>query len=331
MAGITKLLDLAQMPARTQDQQTFDIFMAALLQNLPTWGAELNETLAAINVLAAGGAYAIPYKVSTTTTDADPGAGFLRFNSATQNAATVVRLDLTGADARDYTALLDTFDASTSTIKGTIRICKAADPSAFVTFDVTARAAPSGYRNITVTPGASSSASPFANNEAVILVFQRTGDKGDLNPWSYLKVSHRTASGTPGGTATTGSFNTRQLNTVESNTITGASLASNTVTLPAGTYIYSGRAGVYASVANHKLCLRNTTDSTYDGIGSSAATGGSVQTDSFVSGRLVLAASKNFQLWHYFGGGSASTSDLGVSSGSGQVEVHAELEFIKIA
>lgn len=156
----------------------FSQIAAALVLAQKAMVPQINAAIAQFNAISAGGAYALPYVFDTAITDADPGAGKLRLSSATQNAATVMRLDLT-AGGQDYTTLLDTFDASTSAVKGTIRLTKFGDLTKWMTFDVTARAAPSGYRNLTVVCTDSSSASPFANGDGVLLHFQRTGDKGD--------------------------------------------------------------------------------------------------------------------------------------------------------
>jgi hypothetical protein len=178
---ITVYLDPAQFPLRTDDQPVFDSKWAAVLAAFPTFGAQFNAGVANFNAAAAGSAYAIPYTIDLSgTSDIDPGPGKLRFDSATQNAATTLRLDLTGAGGTtDYSAMIDTFDASTSTVKGAIRIVKQGDASKFLLFNVTGRTAPTGYRDIGVTPVASSSANPFVNGDAVLLFFQRTGDKGD--------------------------------------------------------------------------------------------------------------------------------------------------------
>lgn len=139
--------------------------------------AEIGGMISAIGTIAAGGAFAIPYVFDATIADADPGVGKLRLSSATQNAATVMRLDPISV-GQDYTALIDTFDASTSAVKGSIRLVKQGDITKWMTFNLTARAAPTGYRNLTVVCTGSSAASPFANGDALMLSFQRTGDKG---------------------------------------------------------------------------------------------------------------------------------------------------------
>lgn len=150
---------------------------------------------------------------------------------------------------------------------------------------------------------------------------------------AYLKVSDRKAAGTHGGAAATLSITqTRMLNTVEANEIPGASLASNTVTLPAGTYQFRGRAPA-AEQSAHRAFLYNVTDATYPGFGSSevsASTTG-ISTSSMFSGKFTIAAPKNFTIRHWTGSNTA-TYALGVATGSsvGQLEVYSELEFWKV-
>lgn len=126
-----------------------------------------------------GGAVTIEYTFSTTTADADPGNGKLRLNQATQNTATMIRADLLDRLGTTWTNALDTFDDSTSTVKGFIRLVRADDASKWLLFSVSALSSPSGYRNITVSNVASSENNPFVNSDIVLLTFSRNGDKGD--------------------------------------------------------------------------------------------------------------------------------------------------------
>jgi hypothetical protein len=324
--------DLPDAPDPAIDPpKTFSTKAAAMVLALKMMVTQLKAAIASLNTWLAGGAYAIPYTVDlSSTADADPTAGKLRFNAASQNTATMLFADLIGNDTVDYTSILDQFDASTSAVKGQIRIVKQGDPAKFLTFDVTARTAVSGYRKLTVTNTGGSAASPFAANDPVLIKFTRTGDKGDtanLPTLQMLKVSDQETSGVNAGNTTAGTEYTRTLNTVEKNTIVGASLASNTVTLPAGTYRYRGRAPGY-NVQNHKARLWNVTDST-SYYGSTATTGssGGVQTDSVFSGFLTIAATKTFQVKHYVT--ATQTMGLGLAANSG-TEVYTELEFEKL-
>lgn len=125
-----------------------------------------------------GGAVSIDYLFSTTTTDADPGSGNLRLSNATQTSATAIRADLNDRRGTTWTAVIDSLDDSTNTVKGHIRLVKSDDSSKWLIFTVSAVGAESGYRNITVTNVAGSASSPFANGDPVTLHFTRTGDKG---------------------------------------------------------------------------------------------------------------------------------------------------------
>lgn len=163
-------------PSRSQTQAAFDAAYAAHIAALPTFVTEANALAALLSAGSGMGAIAIPYTFSTITADIDSGNGFVRFGSATQNAATVIRADLLGSDGLDKTTLLDLFDDSTGAIKGYIRLVHSADPNKYLVFEVSGMASPAGYRNITVVNISFSSASPFLNTDPVVLYFTRIGD-----------------------------------------------------------------------------------------------------------------------------------------------------------
>ena len=143
-----------------------------------------------------------------------------------------------------------------------------------------------------------------------------------------LHVRDEKPSGTGGGTFTSGAWRTRDLNTVKTNDITGASLASNQITLPAGTYNVHARAPAHR-VDYHKAKLRNITDSTDELIGSSdrCFENAYSQTDSWVVGRITIAATKVFELQHR----CQTNGSFGYPSNFGVVEVYAEVWIEKIA
>lgn len=144
---------------------------------------------------------------------------------------------------------------------------------------------------------------------------------------SVIKVSERQANTVAGSAVTTGSIAfTRVLNTVDINTVTGASLASNTVTLPAGTYDVFIRAPVF-QLQFGQAFLYNSSDSTYTLLGSNRAGASATAThDCIVTGRFTIATAKNFTVRNYVSGGTAPNA---VSSGQG--EVYTEATFLKVA
>lgn len=173
-------------PSRTQDKDTFNTnvdnrlaWQATNVSELTIWQSQANALAAQMEFVASGAANAIPYTFSTTTADADPGAGYLRLDNATQNLATTIRVDLVGSDGSTWTDMLATWDDSTSTIKGQLMLVKVGDGTKWIVFNLTALATPSGYRNLTVAVVASSAASPFAADDDLLLKFTRTGDKGE--------------------------------------------------------------------------------------------------------------------------------------------------------
>jgi hypothetical protein len=117
----------------------------------------------------------------------------------------------------------------------------------------------------------------------------------------YLHVRDEKASGTDGGSSSSG-VNVRVLNTVVENTITGASLASNLITLPAGTYRIRASAPALLS-GKTRAVLYNNTDSSVILLGTNensdnALTGG-VVSQSVISGKFILAAQKAVKINHF--------------------------------
>lgn len=147
----------------------------------------------------------------------------------------------------------------------------------------------------------------------------------------YLHVRDEKASGAQGGTATTGS-NTRVLNTVVTNTIAGASVASNTISLPAGSYRIVASAPVYA-VGLHKCSLYNTADSVTAIVGTNgrSPSGSPAMTRSYVLGTFTIASTKTFTLRHHIESSTSFSTDLGSAVGNGMVEVYSEVEIWKEA
>jgi hypothetical protein len=110
------------------------------------------------------------------------------------------------------------------------------------------------------------------------------------------------------------------------NEISGASLASNQITLPAGTYDVDIVCPTNGAVTLAKARLYNVTDATYvmEGISSTAPNSAS-DLMSLLKGTLVLAATKVLEVRHYTGVAIA-TSGLGIAVSQG-AEVYTEAIF----
>jgi hypothetical protein len=142
-------------------------------------------------------------------------------------------------------------------------------------------------------------------------------------------VEERQTSGTNGGTFTFGADRTRVLNTSVSNTIAGASLGSNQVTLPAGVYRIKWSAPAY-NVGVHQSFLYNITDTAEVARGQSSqiAAASNVQTSSDGETVLTITGTKAFEIRHR-GTTTAATFGFG-NAGSFGTEVYTRVSIEKI-
>lgn len=152
----------------------------------------------------------------------------------------------------------------------------------------------------------------------------------------FLHVQDQKANGTDGGTATSGSYQTRDLNTVETNEIAGASLAANRITLAAGTYYVEWSAPAHADGAvtsRHKTRLSNISGAAVSIIGTSefVESSGSepVTTRSFGAGRFTIAGSTVLELQHRVEV-TNSADGFGQSVSFGDIEVYSDIKIWRI-
>lgn len=155
-------------------------------------------------------------------------------------------------------------------------------------------------------------------------------ENGYMGLDNYLLITDEKSANTAGGTATSGSWQTRTLNTVKVDRISGASLSSNQITLPAGAYKVEAIAPAFA-VNRHKAKLRNVTDSSDLIIGSSAyaIAANLAQTDSVINGEFTLSGTKAIELQHRVQD-TRSTDGFGLESNLGVVEVYSQIKIWKI-
>lgn len=147
----------------------------------------------------------------------------------------------------------------------------------------------------------------------------------DESQFGVLHLQDQKPQNTASGTFTAGAWRTRVLNTVLINTIEGASLESNQVTIPAGTYKLVAWGCAYA-VNRSRLRLYNITDSTEIvlGIPPSQSSGGGDSYSSDLICAFTIDNTKTFELQH-FCQTSRGTNGFGLTiNGAGQVEVYAE-------
>jgi hypothetical protein len=146
-----------------------------------------------------------------------------------------------------------------------------------------------------------------------------------------LHVRDEKTSGSSPASPVATTWTARVLNTVVRNTIPGSSLASNTVTLPAGIYEATARAPAIA-VNTHRARLQNTTAGTTIDVSGCAATYSTdlVLTDAVIRTTFTLSASTNLQLQYYIASATGSAALGDRSTISSTPEIYADLFIRKI-
>lgn len=113
----------------------------------------------------------LSYYFSTETANADPTVGRLRFNSATQDTSTILRVSQTNARLKDVAVWLDLMNGSATSPLGALTLTDAADPGRFIRFDLATMTDAGAYWNLGVTPIESSHDSPFVDAEPIAISF----------------------------------------------------------------------------------------------------------------------------------------------------------------
>ena len=147
--------------------------------------------------LPAGGDSAL-FKYSTTTTDADPGSGVVRFNHATFSSVTELYIDDEDFNGTDVSSWVQSFDdvSGNDTNRGRIRIQNAGTLTTYITFKVTGAVTDAtGYTKVTVSHIASSGT--LSNNDKVFISFVASGEDGAI-PGYFYKFDTGTSDTDPG-------------------------------------------------------------------------------------------------------------------------------------
>ncbi len=146
----------------------------------------------------------------------------------------------------------------------------------------------------------------------------------------FMHLQDQKPSGTAGGASTT-SYSTRVLNTVLTNTISGASLSANQIILPAGTYYIDALAPAYAAGTN-KAKLTNVTDGTdlLQGTTALANSGNGGFSYSHIFGYFTLSASKTIIIQHR-ADVAQPTNGFGAGAAYGDTNVYTNVNLWKVA
>lgn len=147
-------------------------------------------------------------------------------------------------------------------------------------------------------------------------------------------IQDRKAQNTAGGTATSGSWETRDLTDVLADAGGVVDLTSNQFTLQPGTYEFAISVPGYA-VMEHQARLQNITDGVTALTGTSEYTEGTVgvddgsQTCSTIFGKVTIASAKTFEVQHRVAQTAGSSVGHG-RAGNFTTEVYTDVKFWRI-
>lgn len=143
----------------------------------------------------------------------------------------------------------------------------------------------------------------------------------------------RRSDGTAGGTAT-GGWNEHTLQTEVYNTITGASLASNKIALPAGTYLVTACMSMYLTNSSGIRLRLETAGTIFRGPNHAAQTASSPSIGLTAAYVVVVPTGGDNLILDYYAQSNTSSSDLGnalAATGGSEYEVYATVTAVSIS
>lgn len=153
---------------------------------------------------------------------------------------------------------------------------------------------------------------------------------GVVDNFADIAIFNETqASGTEGGTFTSGAWQKRTLNTTVLNNITGCSIASSVITLTAGTYYFLGRAPAF-NVLGNQTRIQNTTGGTTVQLGTTMYVSNNNTCIALVEGYVTISGSTTFELQHRCGT-TVSVNGFGAAQSFGSGEIYSQLSIRRIA
>jgi hypothetical protein len=152
----------------------------------------------------------------------------------------------------------------------------------------------------------------------------------DIQSSQIASFTEYQANNTNGGTATSGAWTKRTINTTLTNSIISCTLTSSVISLPAGTYAITATSSFYAT-SSTQIKLRNTTDSSDTIMGAAVfnnvTNGGSAAS---LNGTFTITGTKNFEIQYRVGATKASEG-LGTAMGFGSTECFLTCTIEKVA
>tara|TARA_R100001377_G_C3190107_1_gene110214 strand:+ start:74 stop:1972 length:1899 start_codon:yes stop_codon:yes gene_type:complete len=184
--------------SRTNTISSAEFTEAASDRALKSLGFDSSGDLTTIADFLPAGGDSAQFTYSTTTTDADPGSGVIRFNNATLSSAAIAYVDDAEINGTDVSAWVQSFDdvSGNDTNRGRIRMSKSNALDTWAVWKVSGAATDaSGYTKLALTY--IDGAGAFANTDKVFISFTASGEDGAI-PGYYYKFATSTTDGDPG-------------------------------------------------------------------------------------------------------------------------------------
>lgn len=209
-----------------------------------------------------------------------------------------------------------------------LKITSNANPTNFMFGDVTSYSGTTLTMNITVIGGSGTF------SDWTIRLSGLEGPEGStVFANQLLHIQDQKTFNNSGGSFIAGDYETRDLNTVLTNEIIGASLASNQITLPIGTYYLEASAPAL-KVSAHRIKVRDTTGAADLLIGTNTrsenVTSGT-QTRSFVEGRFPLSAESIIEIQHRCNVDNLTNGFGNLVNYSSEPEVYTDVKIWRIS
>jgi len=191
-------LDRSFKVSRTNTITSAEFTTSATDRASKTLGFDSDGNLTTVSDFLPAGGDAAQFTYSTTTTDSDPGSGYIRFNNATLSSATIAYVDDNEANGTDVSSWVQSFDDVTgnATNRGRIRVTKSNTLDVWHVWKISGAVTDaSGYTKLALTyiDGSGS----IANDDKVFLSFVPSGEDGAI-PGYYYKFDTGTSDADPG-------------------------------------------------------------------------------------------------------------------------------------
>lgn len=190
-----------------------------------------------------------------------------------------------------------------------------------------------GNANVTLDAGSIVIARADASGVVWLIITSSAGSA--ISGFPYMLVREQQTSGTSStlgnvsGTAGNIITSTIPINTVVTNSIAGSSIASNTITLPAGSYEIHASYHVNPNVASVKPFIYNSTSSSDLLIGQGSFANNQ-QALPIVIGKFTLSVSSGIQLRNISQYNGNGTATFGSPASGGKIEVYGQVEIRKV-